>query len=290
MTPALEPLEVGIFSRTWRRPSLEDVLDAAAGHGFRAIHFNFASAGLPSLPDAIDPDVCASIRAAFEARGMVMVGVSGTYNPIHPDEVRRAAETERARRLILAAPSLGTRFVSLSTGTRDPNDMWRDHPRNGHPSARRDLRNTLEVLIRAADEAGVDLGIEPEHRNVVASATDAARLLAEMRTPRLRIILDAANLVAVAAPERQRDVLAQAFDLLAPHTAVLHAKDTALDGSHVAAGSGFLDYPFLFEMIGRHRLDVPVIIHDALENDVARAREFVEGLAAPVRARLMAAG
>jgi sugar phosphate isomerase/epimerase len=290
MTPVLGPLEVGIFSRTWQRASLDEVLDAAAGHGFRALHFNFASAGLQSLPDLIDPDACDSIRAAFAARGMVMAGVSGTYNTIHPDRYRRAYETERARRLILAAPRLGTGFVSLSTGTRDPDDMWRAHPRNGHPAAWRDLTSTLEVLVRAADEADVVLGIEPEHRNVVATARHAARLLDEMRTPRLRIILDAANLVAETPPERQRHIFAEAFDLLAPNVAVLHAKDAVLDGNHVAAGRGFVDYPHLFELVGRHRLGVPVIIHDAPEDDVARVREFIDGLAAPVRAQLVTAG
>ena len=286
----LGPLEVGIFSRTWRRGSLDAVLDAAAGHGFRALHFNFSSAGLPSLPDVVDPVDCATIRAAFEVRGMAMVGLSGTYNVIHPDRARRADETERARRLILAAPRLGTRFVSLSTGTRDPDDTWRGHPRNGHPSAWRDLRATLEKLLAAADEADVDLGIEPEPGNVVASAAGAARLLAEMRTPRLRIVFDAANLVTAVPPERQRDVLEEAFDLLARDTAVLHAKDTAADGSHPAAGRGLLDYRLLFELIERHGLTVPVIIHDAPEDDVARARQLVEGLAAPVRARLAGLG
>jgi sugar phosphate isomerase/epimerase len=286
MTTVLGPLEVGVFSRTWRRSSLEDVLDVAAGHGFRALHFNFASAGLEPLPALIEPAACESISTAFASRGLVMAGLSATYNTIHPDRFRRAAETARARALVLAAPSLGTRFVSLSTGTRDPDDMWRAHPRNGHPGSWRDLLNTLETLVTAAEEADVTLGIEPEDRNVVATARHAARLLDEMRTPRLAIILDAANLVAAAPPERQRDVLAEAFDLLADRTAVLHAKDTAPDGSHLGAGRGFLDYPYLFELVERHRLSAPVIIHDAPEDDVARAREFVERLAAPVRARL----
>jgi sugar phosphate isomerase/epimerase len=286
MMPALSPLEVGIFSRTWRLPSLDDVLDAAAGHGFRALHFNFASAGLEPLPAVIDPTACDSIRAAFTARGLVMAGLSGTYNTIHPDRYRRAAETARARALILAAPSLGTGFVSLSTGTRDPDDMWRDHPHNGHPGAWRDMLHTLETLVVAAEEADVTLGIEPEHRNVVATARHAARLLDEMRTPRLAIILDPANLVASAPSELQRDVMAEAFDLLAGRTAVLHAGDCAADGTHVGAGSGFLDYPYLFELVERHRVRAPVVIHDAPEDDVVRAREFVEGFAAPVRARL----
>lgn len=160
--------------------------------------------------------------------------------------------------------------------------------RNGHPSSWRDLRATIERLLEAADAAGVDLGVEPEPGNVVATAADAVRLIAEMRTPRLRVILDAANLVAATPPERQRDVLAEAFDLLAPHTAVLHAKDTAVDGSHPAAGLGLLDYEFLFELIERHRLTAPVVIHNAAEDDVARARGLVEGFAAPVRARLSA--
>jgi sugar phosphate isomerase/epimerase len=284
---ALPPLEVGIFARTFTSASLADTLSAVSALGFRALHFNLACAGLPLLPDDLDRAPCATIRDAFARHRIQMVGVSATYNTIHPDCARRYADTQRARRVIALSPVLGTRLVSLSTGTRDAENMWRGHRGNDAPDAWRDLLDTLASLVEVAEDAGVVLGVEPERNNVVSSARRAVRLLEEMRTPHLRIILDPANLVNPASPGSQHDILAEAFELLAPSTVMLHAKDVAAAG-HVAAGLGWLDYGHIFELIGRHHLTCPIIIHDVAPADVPRARAFVEGLAAPVRMALEA--
>ena len=118
------------------------------------------------------------------------------------------------------------------------------------------------------------LGIEPEHNNVIASADRARRLLDELGDDHLKIILDPANLLTPATAARQRQILSEAFEVLAPDVVVLHAKDFSEEGD-VAAGRGLLDYQLYFELLAKHRLVVPVILHEVEEDDVARAREFV---------------
>ena len=71
-------------------------------------------------------------------------------------------------------------MVTLCTGTRDPQNMWRAHPDNQTAQAWTDLRATLDVLLDAARDAGVQLGVEPEFANVVADAPTAARLLEQL--------------------------------------------------------------------------------------------------------------
>lgn len=288
-SPRLRPLEVGIFARTFASSGLDTTLSSAREAGFRALHFNFACAGLPSLPTDLDPAACALIRDAFAAHGCSMVGVSATYNTIHPDRSRRHAETERAQRIIELAPTLGTTMVSLSTGTRDPDNMWRGHPGNDEPGAWRDLLDTLALLAASAQEAGVCLGIEPERNNVVSSAERARQLLDELRTPHLRIILDPANLVDPASPETQGDILSEAFELLASRTDMIHAKDVTITG-HVAAGRGLLDYGRVFDLVRNHHLRCPVVIHDVAVDDVPRARAFVEGFASSIRVAVEGSG
>lgn len=270
----LEPLEIGIFARTFERPTLGEVLDAAQTAGFRALHFNFRCAGLPSLPDRLDEEVCMAIGDEFARRDLVMVGVSATFNMIHPDPDRRAAETRLARRVIELAPFLGTELVTLCTGTRDPDDMWRAHPANDDPVAWTDLLATLEPLVDASDRASVSLGIEPEAANVVSSAMKARALLDQAGSKRLRIILDPANLVTSESIEHQESILREAFDLLAPDMVQVHAKDLGETG-HVAAGLGLLDYDLYFELLASHGVGVPIVMHELAERDVERARAFV---------------
>jgi sugar phosphate isomerase/epimerase len=86
-------------------------------------------------------------RCATEDRGVTLAAVSGTFNTIHPDPKLRMAGLRRLRVLAEAAPRLGTSTITLSTGTRDPEDTWRHHPDNATPQAWRDLLDTLfEVL------------------------------------------------------------------------------------------------------------------------------------------------
>jgi hypothetical protein len=54
--------ELGIFARTYKRSTLDEVLDAALADGFRALHFNFTCAGLAALPEALDEATCRRIR------------------------------------------------------------------------------------------------------------------------------------------------------------------------------------------------------------------------------------
>ena len=266
--------ELGIFSRTFERPELGSVLDQVEGHRFGLLHFSYKSAGLGPLPGDVSAEQCLAVRSQIVARNLRLAGVSATFNAIHPDRERRERETAAACHLIGLAPVLGTSFVSISTGTRDPGDMWRGHAANAEPEAWRDLGETLGRLLVAARAAGVTLGVEPEQNNVISSAPLARRLLDQFHDEHLGIILDAANLLTLASAEHQRDILAEAFDLLGPDVAAVHAKDLGAEGS-VAAGLGLLDYPIFFELIARHGIAAPVIIHQVMEADVDRARQFV---------------
>ena len=123
-----------------------------------------------------------------------MAAVSGTFNMIHPDPAQRADGLRRLAVLAAACGALGTRLITLCTGTRDPEDMWRRHPANDTPDAWRDLLASLEVALAAAERHDVFLGVEPEVANVIDSAAKARRLLDELRSPRLKIVMDPANL------------------------------------------------------------------------------------------------
>ena len=66
--------------------------------------------------------------------------------------------------------------------------------------------------------ASVTLAFEPETGNVVDSAGKGRRLLEEMRSPRLKVVMDAANLFDARDPARRlsrlEEILDEAFELL----------------------------------------------------------------------------
>jgi sugar phosphate isomerase/epimerase len=273
-------MELGIFAKTFTRPTLEQTLDDVLRHGLRTVQFNLACAGLPSLPAAIDPTLAKRIRVAHETRGIRMCAVSGTFNMIDPDMSRRREGLRRLEVLANSCARLGTQVITLCTGTRDPLDMWRWHPENATPDAWRDLVESLEQALAAAERCDVTLAIEPEPANVVDSAPTARRLLDQLRSPRLKLVLDAANLVHGHATTEMPAILDQAFALVSDAIVIAHAKDlTGGAGAPVrwaAAGRGTLDYDHYLGLLRRAGFDGPLVLHGLSPNEVDDSVRFLE--------------
>jgi sugar phosphate isomerase/epimerase len=270
-------IDAGIFAKTFRRGSLGGTLDAVAAHGIEAIQFNMAIVGGPSLPGEITAETAGEIRAAVAARGLTVAAVSGTYNMAHPDRQIREAGADRLATLIAAAPRLGTRVVTLCTGSRDPEDMWRAHPDNAGPDAWRDSVEQIAAALAVAERHDVVLAFEPEHNNVAADAAAGRRLLDELRSEHLKVVLDAANLIRPGELERQHETLRAAFALLGDTLVLAHAKDVRDDGTIVAAGRGGLDYGLYVELLRDAGFTGPLVLHGLSEAEVPESARFVRG-------------
>jgi sugar phosphate isomerase/epimerase len=279
-------VRIGVFAKTFSRPSQEEVFDALAGHGLRETQFNMSVAGLPSMPNEIDPTLADRVRGATTDRNIAVVAVSGTFNMIHPDPEVRRDGLRRLGVLAGACERLGTSTVTLCTGTRDPEDMWRRHPDNATPEAWLDLLSTMQEALETAEEHGVTLALEPEIGNVVDSAEKGRRLLDEMRSPRLKVVMDAANLFDAEDPARRlsrsEQILVEAFELLGDDIVIIHAKDVRASGEVVAAGKGDLDYGLYLKHLSEAGYDGPLVMHGLAEEEVEGSLAFLRGKLAEV--------
>src|SRR6266851_2756955 len=207
-------MEIGIFAKTFYCKTLDATLDAVRAHGLKFVQFNMTCVGLPTLPEAIHGGLRERIRRAFAVRGLRMAAVSGTFNMIHPDLAKRQDGLRRLAVLAGACREMGTSIITLCTGTRDPDDMWRRHPDNDSLEAWSDLVASMRDAVRIAQECEVTLAFEPEVANVVDSAKKGRQLLDEIGSPGLKVVMDAANLFHAGELVRMRDVLDEAFALL----------------------------------------------------------------------------
>jgi sugar phosphate isomerase/epimerase len=269
--------QLGIMATTFDRPTFEATLDAVAASGAHSVQFDLGSAAGSTLPESIDAGLCERVRRAFAERNLTLAALAGTYNMIHPDLQERAAGLRGLRTLLAACPALGASLVTLCTGTRDPDSMWRRHPNNDNPEAWTDLVAGMREAVRAAEEHGVTLGIEPEVNNVVDSAQKARRLLDEIGSPRLKVVMDGANIFHHGELPRMREMLDESFDLLGADIALAHAKDLDHDGDagHLPAGHGVLDYPHYLALLQRSGFDGAMILHGLTEADVPSCLDFV---------------
>lgn len=275
-------MHIGIMARTFVRPTLGEVLDAVASHGLHAVQFSLSCAGLPNMPDRIDPMAADTIRQELVTRSITMAAISGTFNMIDPDVQKRHDGLLRLRELAAACTRLGTSIITLCTGTRDPDNMWRRHPENDSPEAWHDLLVSMSAAVQSAEEYGVMLAFEPEVSNVIDSAQKGRRLLDEIRSPRLKVVIDGANLFHTGELPRMRDILDEAFDLLGPDIVLAHAKDLSHDGEagHEAAGTGMLDYDHYLSLLRAAEYDGQMILHSLDETQVAECMAFLREVGA----------
>ena len=270
-------MQVGIFTKTFVRPTLAQKLDAISSNSLKTVQFDMECAGVDPMPDAIDSLQCDRIRTEMESRGITMAAVSGTYNMAHPDPTTRRGGLRCLRVLAAACAGLGTSVITLCTGTRNPDNMWRWHRDNDSPEAWRDMLESMNQAVTIADEYNVILGFEPEVANVVNSPLKGRRLLDEIQSERLKVIMDGANIFPAGTLGRMREVLMEAFGLLGNDIILAHAKDLVCDGAagNRAAGTGLLDYDLYLKLLRRSSFNGGLILHGLDETEVASSLQFV---------------
>ena len=278
-------MKLGIFAKTFGGTAPGAVLAAARGAGYESVQYNMACSGLDPLPLEIPDEIAEAVRAAAEENGIAMEAVSATYNIIHPD----AGERERGRRAFAAiagaARRMGTRLLTVCTGTRDAHDMWRYHAENSSAEAWEEMCREFRGLLAVAEKHDVFVGVEPELGNVVSSARRARRLIDEMEGGRVRIVFDAANLFEAADVARQHAFLDEAVELLGGWIAIAHAKDRLADGRFGTAGDGVLDYPHYLAALKRCGFGGGLITHGLAAADAQRVAAFLRKQIAAAEAR-----
>ena len=273
-------MQIGIFSGVFQRATFAAELDTVQSHGLTCMQFDLSAAGAGSWPDRIAPALFAQLREEFRTRGITMSALHATFNMIHPDPEVRREGLRRLRELALICAPLGTSILTLCTGSRDLHSMWRRHPDNDTPEAWNDLLHTMEEALTVTEESGVTLAFEPEVNNTVDSARKARLLIDTLGSPRLKVVMDGANIFHTGELPQMAALLEEAIDLLGPDIVLAHAKDLDHDGDagHLAAGTGLLDYPLYLSLLQRAGFTGGLILHGLTEAQAPDSIAFVRNI------------
>ncbi len=277
-------MQIGIFSHVFERTTFAEELDAVQMQGLTCMQFDLSSAGAGPWPDRIDPALFAQVREAFRAHDVTISALHATFNMIHPEPEARKAGLVWLRELALICEPLGTSVLTLCTGSRDLHSMWRRHPDNDTPEAWNDLLQTMEKALVLTEETGVTLAFEPEVNNVVDSARKARLLIDTLGSPRLKVVMDGANIFHSGELPQMTAILEEAVGLLGPDIVLAHAKDLDHDGDagHLAAGAGLLDYPLYLSLLKRAGFTGALILHGLTEAQAPASIAFVRNLLATI--------
>ena len=270
--------QIGVMTTEFDGPSLEVVAAQIAAHQISTVQLQLGSVvpevprsaalllGLDTLGDRLTEEVASSSRRVLAEHEITIAAIDGTYNMIHPDVRRRRRNLERLIALIELAPTFGTDVVAVCTGSR-ADVMWQPSTANQAEDAWRDLLDQLRVAARVAERVGVRIAFEPEHNNVVNSAQRARRLIDELASPAVKVVMDMANLFHRGDLARMDEHFSEVFEVLGADIVLAHAKDLDHDGDAGgrAAGEGMLDYPRYLSELRNSGFDGTVVLHQLNE-------------------------
>ncbi len=283
-------MKTGVCSTDFERSPLLSpaaLFEKIKSLGFDAVQFSFTSvtgvdyepSGLIEIPEEIPLKTVLDVYRASEKIALPVGVINATFNMAHPDRLVREEGLRRFAKLAEIASAIGCPILSLCTGTRNTAHLWRPSPDNGAPEAWETMLSTVRRAAQIAEKAGVCLAVETEASNVVSTPEKARRLLDEIGSANLGMILDPANLFlpGEARPENARSSLDRAFECFGSEILLAHGKDIrAGDGiDFCGTGLGMVDFPYLAGKLRASGFRGAMYLHGIYdEADMPRALSF----------------
>ncbi len=269
-------IPLAIFAKTYGVDAPKELAAQLEEDKIAAVHYNMTCSGLSSLPKEIPQEKIQEIREQVLSRNIEIVGVSATFNMVHPNRAEIEKGLESLKAIAEASRQLKSNVITLCTGSKNAQDKWKWHPENSSEKTWSQFLDTLEKAIVIAEENDVILGIEPETANVVNSSAKAKILLADLQSDRVKIILDPANLFDSAKDKNSiREIVSKSFDLLYEDIAVAHAKDRSLDGTIRAAGKGDIDFEHFIGLLHQSGFQGPLVMHGLKAEEIPFATHYL---------------
>lgn len=293
-------IPVGIFSGYFPY-DLNTVIDRVKSLGFSTVQLDLSFKDIDFSPGKVTRQNCHVVRDAFRRANLPICAISGYTNITHPDREERGHRVGALKEIIRNARDLGTPYVISETGTFNTESDWVHHERNKTEEGYQEALDVIAELAQEAYDHGAVFLVENYVNNVIGSAPELLRLFADLPHPGLGLLMDPTNYFDGTNIDDVDATLNTMFDALGDRIKIAHAKDCkrAVDTSekHVeiegpeantfrgagavelpAAGLGVLNYDLYVKRLARLHPNIPLIIEHLDEDDVPRAKKFVDDI------------
>lgn len=274
-------MQIGIRLHDTKELPLEERLVHVREQGFSCVHLALSKVikENSTSPEALTPGYAMYLRRLFAEQGLD-IAVLGCYlNPAEPDAEKLRLINAKYMAHIRFAASLGCGVVGTETGA--PNSAYRYEPACHSEDALELFIRNLRPIVGYAEKMGVQFAIEPVWKHIVWNPRAARRVLDEISSPNLQIILDPVNLLDGSNYERQTEIVEEAIELLEKEIAVIHIKDFVIkDGrlESVAAGNGSMDYAPLMRFIKNKKPYIHATLENTVPENAEASRRLIERL------------
>ena len=276
-------MNIGIRLHDTAPGTLKERLAFAKEQGFSCAHVALSKVlddfDMKDAPEKLTDEYALRVRQDFDASGLECAVLGCYLNLADPNPERRARTQEIYKAHLRFAAKIGARVVGTETYA-NPESAFADPARS--EEAFHLFMDSLRPVVRCAEETGALLAVEPVWYHIVSSPERAARMLEELPSDHLRIILDAVNLISPENAGRTEEIVRRAVSLLGDRVEILHMKDFVItpDGKMdaCACGLGSMRYEQLLTFASRKNL--PMTLENTVPDNAEKARLYLEQIAA----------
>lgn len=225
--------------------------DAIASAGFGATQLAFTKAFPRPASEYMTARALADIRDTFAARGIALPVMGCYVSASDPDDAVRNAAKASFSDCLRASVTLGAGCVGTETThfTFDESEREAAYAR---------LVDFVRAVVPVAQACGAIVGIEPVAGHTLNTPELTRRLLRDVPSANLRVVLDVANLITpqTTSPEAQREVLGRCLSCFGDRITVLHVKDGVFNAEgqweNRPLGEGVMDWARLLPALRAH--------------------------------------
>ncbi len=282
-TNTVAPLNLGVRAHDFARVPLDLLIEKIQQHSFSNIQF----AVKKSFPESVtrlsdlSPGVASYYGGAFR-RADIHLAVLGCYvNIVASDPAERAEALNGFATHLRLARDFGASLVGTETGS-----VGEGHTTdNFTEEAFQQVVASVRIMVAEAERFGVTIGIEAGQNHPLHSAQLTRRLLDEVPSSNLQIILDCANLMSPDNYREQNRIIEEALELLGNRIAVIHLKDFTIKQGRihiVPVGQGLLNFSPILRYMKYQRPHIHGILESTPESDMEDSVAFLQRLYAEV--------
>ena len=274
-------MQLGIRLHDTKNLPLEERLIEVNKQGFSCVHLALSKVIRENsvAPEALTPGYAMFLKRLFSEKRLD-IAVLGCYlNLANPDPDKLKEITEKYKAHIRFASLLGCGVVGTETGA--PNVEYKYEPACHSEDALELFIRNLRPVVEYAEKMGVIFAIEPVWKHIVYNPARARRVLDEIGSPNLQIILDPVNLLDISNYEHQVEIVEEAVELLGKDVAVVHIKDYVIkDGKldSVAAGTGNMNYSAIMKFIKGRKPYIHTTLENTVPDNAVQARKYIQKL------------
>ncbi len=258
---------IGVRGHDFGKMSVEELPKFIKEKGFNGIQFapDKALKEINKLSD-INEDILLKAKENFE-KNEVEVSVYGCYREIGMlDKTQRLEQVQQFKQGIVNAKIIGAQVIGTETTGLSIDSDIREEAYLG-------LRDSVFRIIEEAEKHNVYVAIEPVSFHTLNSAELTKRLIDEVNSDKLRIILDSVNLFTVENIKNQKEIITNCFDLFGDKISALHVKDIQLIGERNKDLLKLENDIFEWRHIGEGIVDYNHILSFVKGRDIALIRE-----------------